>query len=106
MHRNGKMIEGGLASFVLAEEQALLAKQRTMMSSMRTGLAFISVGLVVTKFWSDVLYYGIAAVLVLLGFSEIYRAKMKLREYNRRLKNLRKAIRKRDTEKLEEEWFE
>ncbi|MCK5474043.1 MAG: DUF202 domain-containing protein [Candidatus Aenigmarchaeota archaeon] len=106
MKQKKGVIEGALASFVLAEEQVLLAKQRTMLSSMRTGLAFIGVGIVVIKFWSDILSWVIAALLIFIGFAEIYRAKEKLGEYNERLRSLRKAIRNRDTETLKKEWFE
>ena len=106
MKQKKGVIEGALASFVLAEEQVLLAKQRTMLSSMRTGLAFIGVGLVVAKFWADIIFQAIATILVFLGFAEIYRAREKLREYKKRLHNLRKAIKSKDTETLKKEWFE
>ncbi len=106
MKQKKGVIEGSLASFVLAEEQVLLAKERTMLSSMRTGLAFIGVGLVVAKFWADLIFQSIAAILIFLGFAEIYRAKGKLREYKKRLRNLRNAIRSKDTETLEKVWFE
>ncbi|NOR85511.1 DUF202 domain-containing protein [archaeon] len=106
MKINEGVIEGPLASFALAEEQTLLAKQRTMMASMRTGLGFIGVGLVVVKFWTGLLYQLVAAILIIIGFTEIYGAKRKMLKYEKRLHNLRKAIRAKDIEKLKKEWFE
>ena len=106
MKSKSGVLEGPLASFALAEEQTLLAKQRTMMASMRTGLAFVGVGLVVARFWVLFLYQLVAAILIIIGFTEIYGAKRKMLTYEKRLHNLRKAIRSKDIEKLKKEWFE
>ncbi|MCK4967568.1 MAG: DUF202 domain-containing protein [Candidatus Aenigmarchaeota archaeon] len=106
MKKKKGILEGPVASFALAEEQTLLAKQRTMMSSMRTGLAFVGVGLVVAKFWIGFFYQLISAILIIIGFVEIYGAKRKMMKYDRRLHNLRKAIHEKDTDKIKREWFE
>jgi uncharacterized membrane protein YidH (DUF202 family) len=72
---------------LLMEEQTLLSRERTMHSYMQTGLAFTSVGLLIMKFLSGLLYFCTGVASIILGFLLIV-------ESARRYVHFRKAIRK------------
>ena len=72
---------------LLMEEQTLLSRERTMHSYMQTGLAFTSVGLIIMKFLSGLVYFCTGVFFIILGF-------LLIGESARRYAHFRKAIRK------------
>lgn len=85
-------LDGKMATFVLTEEQTLLAKQRTALSFMQTGLVFIGIGLTVAKLFSESFFQGVGILLITIGFYEIAHSYKKLGEYNQRLKRVKNFL--------------
>lgn len=52
---------------LLAEERTLLAKERTIMANMRTMLAIIGAALLIIKLVTDIPFWPIALVLLILA---------------------------------------
>lgn len=96
-----KKLDRVTAQFILSEEQTLLSKQRTMLSFIQTGLGFIGMGLVVAKFFGDLIYELVGILLIIIGFYEIGRAYKKLAEYNRRLERVKAMIRESNMGEVE-----
>lgn len=96
-----KKLDKVTAQFFLSEEQTLLSKQRTMLSFIQTGLGFIGMGLVVTKFFGDLVYTLFGSLLIIIGFYEIGRAYKKLGEYNRRLERIKSVIKQSSIGQIE-----
>ncbi len=78
---------------LLLEEQTMLSRERTMQAYITTGLGFITVGLLVIKFFEHT-YYIIGAALVLIGFWQIWQAYLRFKKYRSVVRKLRARERK------------
>lgn len=77
---------------LIAKEEILLSKERTILSFMRTALAFIGVGVVIIKFFPEIIYQVIGYGLVILGFVEVAESYRKLHEKQKMMKRVEKQI--------------
>jgi uncharacterized membrane protein YidH (DUF202 family) len=74
---------------ILAQEQPLLSRERTMHLYMQTGLAFTSVGLLITKFLSAVSYSCAGAFFVILGALLIIESGKRYMRFRKAMSGLR-----------------
>jgi len=79
---------------ILLEEQTILSRERTMQTYMSTGLAFIGVGLVVMRFFTEEIYIFIGTVLILTGFWQIYQAYSRFLKYRQIVRKIRREEKK------------
>ncbi|MEM2954484.1 MAG: DUF202 domain-containing protein, partial [Candidatus Nanoarchaeia archaeon] len=68
------------AQLLLMEEQTLLSRERTMQQYIATGLAFITVGLLVLKFFEKP-YVVLGIFLILIGFWQLWQAYLRFKHY-------------------------
>ena len=76
---------------ILLEEQTMLSRERTMQQYMTTGLAFIGVGLIVTRLFLERVYTAIGSILIAIGFWQIWKAYQRFRRYRFMIRKLRKT---------------
>lgn len=75
---------------LLAEEQTILARERTMQQYINTGLAFVGLGLIVARFFGNGHYQAVGALLIMLGFWQIYQAYSRFTQYRKMARKIRK----------------
>jgi uncharacterized membrane protein YidH (DUF202 family) len=88
------MAHRGHKQLIMLEEQTVLSRERTMQQYINTGLAFIGLGLIVTRFFSEGAYQGVGAILIILGFWQIYAAYTRFQKYRKVARKLRKEEKK------------
>ena len=86
------MVKSKSKELVLSEERTILSKERTILAFMRTGLAFIGVGLVVMSVIKELMFQLTGAVLVIIGFAEVFESVRRLYVKRKEMDGLKKKV--------------
>jgi len=78
---------------ILQKEQLVLAKERTILAFMQVGLASIGVGVIIVKFFDDMIFRAIGYLLVIVGGLEAYESTRRLRKKQKEMEELKKELR-------------
>jgi len=77
---------------ILQREQLVLAKERTILAFMQVGLASIGVGVIVAKFFDDLIFRTMGYLLIVVGGLEAYESTRRLRRKQKEMEELKKEL--------------